>query len=339
MLTPRARDRAGPRRRPSAAGVPRAAARRSRRGATRCRCASVWVQAARDRRRSRCGGATRSATCSRSCSWGAPHAQLASLMHEAAHRLLFANRRVNDFVGRWLLGYPSLHVDRRVPPRAHGAPPPGVRARRARHPALRGLPDQPGQLPPQAGARRDRADRVQALPPAVRRVPLVRRRASGTRCGRSCSVQAVLLGRRDRRRRLVGVPGVLGAAVPDRVAGDQPAALDRRARRHGRVDRPACHHALGPPVVVVAHRSSCPFHIGWHLAHHVDAGVSMRHLPEYHRALRESGYVTPGLEFPTYRARCWRALRNPNPAGNRAAGRRVRKLRAWSSGSRTLAAW
>jgi fatty acid desaturase len=58
-----------------------------------------------------------------------------------------------------------------------------------------------------------------------------------------------------------------------------------------------------------------PFHIGWHLAHHVDAGVSMRHLPEYHRALRESGYVTPGLEFPTYRA-LWRALRNPKPAGN-----------------------
>ncbi len=28
------------------------------------------------------------------------------LMHEAAHRLLFANRKVNDFVGRWFLGYP-----------------------------------------------------------------------------------------------------------------------------------------------------------------------------------------------------------------------------------------
>src|SRR6476620_8405619 len=31
---------------------------------------------------------------------GRVHAQFASLMHEAAHRLLFANRRVNDFVGR-----------------------------------------------------------------------------------------------------------------------------------------------------------------------------------------------------------------------------------------------
>src|SRR5829696_8415966 len=39
---------------------------------------------------------------------GRTHAQLASLMHEAAHRLLFAHRRANDLVGRWLLGYPSF---------------------------------------------------------------------------------------------------------------------------------------------------------------------------------------------------------------------------------------
>ena len=39
---------------------------------------------------------------------GRAHAQFASLMHEAAHRLLFANRKANDFVGRWLLGYPSF---------------------------------------------------------------------------------------------------------------------------------------------------------------------------------------------------------------------------------------
>ena len=36
---------------------------------------------------------------------GRAHAQFASLMHEAAHRLLFRNRSLNDFVGRWLIGY------------------------------------------------------------------------------------------------------------------------------------------------------------------------------------------------------------------------------------------
>ena len=33
---------------------------------------------------------------------------LAILMHEAAHKLLFTNKRVNDWVGRWLLGFPSF---------------------------------------------------------------------------------------------------------------------------------------------------------------------------------------------------------------------------------------
>src|SRR5437870_5021268 len=39
---------------------------------------------------------------------GRAHAQVAALMHEAAHRMLFRNRRVNDFVGRWFLGFPSF---------------------------------------------------------------------------------------------------------------------------------------------------------------------------------------------------------------------------------------
>jgi fatty acid desaturase len=51
-----------------------------------------------------------------------------------------------------------------------------------------------------------------------------------------------------------------------------------------------------------------PFHIGWHLAHHVDAGVPFRNLPGYHRMLVSSGYVSPGYEYPSYRA-LWKALR------------------------------
>src|SRR4051812_11147487 len=39
---------------------------------------------------------------------GRAHAQFAALMHEAAHRLLFRNRKVNDWVGRWLLGFPAF---------------------------------------------------------------------------------------------------------------------------------------------------------------------------------------------------------------------------------------
>ena len=263
-------------------------------------------------------------------------------MHEAAHRLLFANRRRQRLRRPLAARLPVVHVDRRVPPRAHGPPPPGVRARRARHPAVRGLPDQPGQLPPQARARRDRPDRVQALPPAVRRLPLTRRPGAPHALEDPAGAGGAAR-RRDRGRRVVGLPGVLGAAVPHRVAGDQPAACDRRARRHGRVDRPAGHHALGAPVVVGRARSSCPFHIGWHLAHHVDAGVSMRTPPRVPPgAARGRATSRPDLEYPTYRA-LWRALRDGSvPRNRRGTGqrrRRVRKLRAWSSGSRTPAAW
>ena len=39
---------------------------------------------------------------------GRAHAQFAAMMHEAAHRLLFTNKKWNDAVGRWALGYIGL---------------------------------------------------------------------------------------------------------------------------------------------------------------------------------------------------------------------------------------
>ena len=39
---------------------------------------------------------------------GPMHARFAILMHEAAHKLLFSNKRANDFVGKWLIAYPAL---------------------------------------------------------------------------------------------------------------------------------------------------------------------------------------------------------------------------------------
>jgi fatty acid desaturase len=45
-----------------------------------------------------------------------------------------------------------------------------------------------------------------------------------------------------------------------------------------------------------------PYHIGWHLAHHVDSGVPMSNLPKFHAELRRAGYVTDTIEYPSYRA-------------------------------------
>src|SRR3954447_6030932 len=39
---------------------------------------------------------------------GRAHAAFASLSHEAAHRLLFSKKRLNDWVGRWVVGYPAF---------------------------------------------------------------------------------------------------------------------------------------------------------------------------------------------------------------------------------------
>jgi fatty acid desaturase len=43
-----------------------------------------------------------------------------------------------------------------------------------------------------------------------------------------------------------------------------------------------------------------PFHIGWHLAHHVDSGIPMANLPKFHAELRRTGYVTDELEYRSY---------------------------------------
>jgi fatty acid desaturase len=55
-----------------------------------------------------------------------------------------------------------------------------------------------------------------------------------------------------------------------------------------------------------------PHCIGWHLAHHVDSGVPMKRLPEFHAELRRAGYVTDALEYPSYPA-LWRRLASGSP--------------------------
>ena len=49
-----------------------------------------------------------------------------------------------------------------------------------------------------------------------------------------------------------------------------------------------------------------PYNTGWHLAHHVDMGVPWRNLPRFHDELVAAGWVTPDVEYPSYRA-FWRA--------------------------------
>ena len=53
-----------------------------------------------------------------------------------------------------------------------------------------------------------------------------------------------------------------------------------------------------------------PFNVGYHLAHHVDSGIPARNLPRLHTALVEDGYIPPEAVWPNYRS-LWRALVQP----------------------------
>ena len=236
---------------------------------------------------------------------GRAHAQFASLMHEAAHRLLFAHKGANDFVGNWLLGYPvmtSTPAYRRVHMAHHreefGPEEPDI-------PLYANYPITPASL--RRKLVRDLTGRTGA-----------RLFANQMRGFRSPDPRV-----RGTLRRMVVVQVVIAAAFA--IAGAwwmypvmwvlpyftlwRVINRLRSIAEHGGLradsDRRIATHSVAQHLL--ARFYLVPYKIGYHLAHHVDAGVPFRNLPRYHAMLRESGYVDDGYEYPSYRA-IWRAL-------------------------------
>jgi fatty acid desaturase len=231
---------------------------------------------------------------------GRAHAQFAALMHEAAHRLLFRNRRVNDWVGRWLLGFPSftpIDLYRRGHMAHHrdefGPDEPDI-------PLYRGYPIVRASL--RRKLTRDATGRTgfklfKGLLRGVRAPePSVRSQAQ-----RIVAVQIVLVA--------IGVvlhhpwvyfilwlaPYLTVWRVINRLRsiaehGGMERSKDRRLTTH------SVRQSLLSRFFLV------PYHIGWHLAHHVDSGVPMTNLPKLHDELRRAGYVTDSIEYPSYLA-------------------------------------
>jgi fatty acid desaturase len=231
---------------------------------------------------------------------GRAHAQFAALMHEAAHRMLFRNRRVNDWVGRWLLGFPSftpIDLYRRGHMAHHrdefGPEEPDI-------PLYRGYPIERASL--RRKLTRDATGRtglklfkgllrgVQSSEPAVR-----------SQARRIVAVQLLLIA--------IGIalhhpwvyfilwlaPYLTVWRVINRLRsiaehGGMERSKDRRLTTH------SVRQSLPARFFIV------PFHIGWHLAHHVDSGVPMANLPKLHAELRRAGYVTDAIQYPSYRA-------------------------------------
>jgi fatty acid desaturase len=223
---------------------------------------------------------------------GRAHAQFASLMHESAHRLLFRNRRANDVVGRWLIGYPSFtNTDayRRVHMAHHreefGPNEPDI-ALYANYPVATASwrrkmwRDATGRT-----GLRLLVDQLRGLRSNVEVVRRSQRRIWFVQLDPLFWLLPFLtVWRVINRLRSVAEHGGLEASD------------DRRVATH------SVRQGWWPRFAMV------PFNIGFHLAHHVDAGVPFRNLPRYHRMLCDSGYVTTEFEYPHYRD-LWRALR------------------------------
>ena len=241
---------------------------------------------------------------------GRANAQFASLMHEAAHRLLFSNRKANDLIGRWLLGFPtwtSTDAYRRVHMAHHrqefGPDEPDI-------PLYRGYPISPASL-----------------------------RRKLWRDARGSTGLKLLVGQwrsglrnADRRVRLTFLKIVLAQIVLASVMTvfGHPLMYPllwllpyltvwrvinrlRSIAEHGGLrastDRRETTHSVRQHLF--ARFALVPYCIGWHLAHHVDSGIPFRRLPRYHLALLEAGYVSEALEYPSYRA-LWSRLRSGN---------------------------
>ena len=241
---------------------------------------------------------------------GPVHARFAILMHEAAHKLLFTNKRANDAVGRWLGAYPAL-VPLELYRRGHFA-----------HHRDEFGPDEPDlnlydgyPITKESMKRKLWRDlrgssgwkNLKVLLEAVRS-------EQGYGIARKIATAQVALAV------VLSVFGVVVAGwvglltYPVLWLGSWLTIWKvinrlRSIAEHGGMERSkdrrrTTHHV---EQSWLARFWIVPFNTGWHLAHHVDMGVPFRNLPALHHELVRSGWVTPEITYPSYRA-LWRSL-------------------------------
>lgn len=230
-------------------------------------------------------------------------ALMAILNHEAAHRLLFSNRRANDLVGRWLLAAPAF-----VPFDLYR------RSHMAHHRDEMG-PEEP-DIPLYAGYPITEASWHRKL----------RRDAFGSSGWKNLRALLMALrspGSRPIALRILGpqlvLAGVFAATghwwwwpvmwlLPWMTVWRVLNRLRAIAEHGGMVrsaDRRETTHVIEQSWA--ARFWMVPFNTGWHLAHHADMGVPFQQLPRLHDELVASGWVTPEITWPTYRA-FWHAV-------------------------------
>ena len=234
---------------------------------------------------------------------GPAFARFAILGHEAAHKLLFTRKRANDLVGRWLLAYPAF-----VPFEAYR------RSHFAHHKEEFG-PHEPdlnlylGYPVTRASLRRKLVRDAIGISGWKNLKPLFK--ALLSRQARPLAARIVaaqvgvlvlftLAGRPELYPLLWLLPWMTSWRVLNRLR----AIAEHGGMEHSDDRRCTTHHVRQSRL---AGFWIVPFNTGWHLAHHVDMGVPWRELPRLHAELAAAGWVTPTLEYPSYRS-LWRAL-------------------------------
>lgn len=234
---------------------------------------------------------------------GPMFARLAILGHEAAHRLLFRNRRANDLVGRWLLDYPAFvpfDVYRRVHFAHHkdefGPNEPDI-------PLYAGYP-----VPASSWRRKLFRDAVgisgyKNLTPLLKAMRSAQARPFAARIlGTQVVIWAVLWASTGRWW-LYPLCWLGPWMTVWRVLNRLRAIAEHGGMERSKDRRRTTHHI---EQSWAARFWIVPYKTGWHLAHHVDMGVPWRNLPAFHHELVASGWVTEPLTYPSYRA-FWRA--------------------------------
>jgi fatty acid desaturase len=234
---------------------------------------------------------------------GRAHALFGILSHEGTHRLLFATQKWNDIVSNWLIapfsfssqeGYRRSHM-------AHHRDPLG--------------PNEPDKT-------------LYADYPVTG--PTLRRRLRRDATGESGYkiLRGILRGftkpaTRNAAIRIVCAQIILFVALGLtvgwwawlvmwfapwmtvwRVINRLRAIAEHGGMGNSKDERVTTHHVRQSRM---ARFWMVPYNTGWHIAHHVDAGVPWRNLPRFHEELVAAGYIAPGLIYPSYRA-LWRAL-------------------------------
>ena len=230
---------------------------------------------------------------------GRGHCLLNILGHEAAHRLLFPNRRVNDFVGRWLLAYPTFQ--------AFGA---YRRVHFAHHRDEMG-PDEPDlalyrgyPIPTDSWHRKLRRDLFGQSAYKNFKALWFNVRQGRREAIQILAVQAVLLG----GSLVVGAWWAYPVWILSWSTLWKFSNRLRAIAEHGGMERSADRRRTTHVIrqTPLARYLMVPYNTGWHLAHHVDMGVPWRNLPRLHRELVAAGGVVPAVEYPSYRA-FWKA--------------------------------